>query len=254
MSELPAGDPRAPRRTVVTLAGARDGIVDAAAPFVGVVVFGFALGALAAAKEVPFAQLLAMSASVFAGASQVAAIELWDAPLPVGAIVVGTLALNLRLVLMSATLVPWLKGLSRPAALATCHLIVDEGWALSLRRLRAGSGDVGYLVGIGLLYWCGWLVATAAGHVAGAAIAAPERLGLDFLGVAVFLALLMLIGPRRTDLLAILAAVAVTGVALVALPAPAAVLLGALGVAAAGATCSAGREQGARAPEARDDG
>ena len=237
----------APGPTVATLAGARDGVVDAAAPFVGVVVFGVALGALAAAREVPFAQLAAMSALVFAGASQVAAVALWAEPLPVGAIVVGTLALNLRLVLMSATLAPWLNGLPRPAALAACQLIMDEGWALSLRRLRAGSRDVGYLLGIGVLYWCGWMIATSAGHVAGAAIAEPERFGLDFLGVAVFLALLTLIGPRRTDLALILAAVAVTGVALAALPAPAAVLLGALGSAAANASLSERRRRSAGA-------
>ena len=242
----------APGGVVATLAGAREGIVDAAAPFVGVIVFGVALGALAAAREVPLAQLAAMSALVFAGASQVAAVELWAEPLPVGAIVVGTLALNLRLVLMSATLVPWLDGLPRPLALGACHLIMDEGWALSLRRLRAGSRDVGYLLGIGLLYWCGWMVATSAGHVAGAAIAEPKRLGLDFLGVAVFLALLTLIGPRRADLVAIVAAVAVTAAALAFLPAPAAVLLGALGVAAIGATLSVARGEEPR--EARDDG
>ena len=232
-----------PPRIVVTLAGARDGIVDAAAPFVGVIVFGFALGALAATRELPFAQLTVMSMLVFAGASQIAAVELWAEPLPMSAIIVGTLVLNLRLVLMSATLAPWLKALPPPAALATCQLIMDEGWALSLRRLRAGSADVGYLLGIGLLYWCGWVAATAAGHIAGGAIAEPERLGLDFLGVAVFLALLMLIGPRRTDLVAILAAVALTGVALSVLPAAAAVLLGALGVAAASAWLSARRDE-----------
>ena len=231
-------------RVVATLAGAREGVVDASAPFVGVVVFGVALGALAAARGVPFGQLLAMSALVFAGASQVAAVELWAEPLPVAAIVVGTAALNLRLVLMSATLVPWLGALPRPAALAACQLIVDESWALGLRRLRAGSRDVGYLVGIGLLYWCGWLVATAAGHVAGSAVAEPERLGLDFLGVAVFLALLMLIGPRRADLVLLLAAVAVTAIALGALPAPAAVLLGALGAAALGASLATRRRPG----------
>lgn len=158
-----------------------------------------------------------------------------------GAIVIGTLAPNLRLVLMSATLVPWLKPMPRPVALATCQLVMDEGWALSLRRLQAGSGDVGYLLDIGLLYWCGWVAATTAGHVAGGAIVEPERLGLDFLGVAVFLALLMLVGPRRVDLVAILMAIGVTGIALTVLPVPAAVLLGALGVAGASASMSVRR-------------
>ena len=251
MSERSTG---AAPRVVVTLSGARDGIVDAAAPFVGVVVFGFALGALAATRELPFAQLVAMSMLVFAGASQVAAVELWAEPLPVTAIVVGTLALNLRLVLMSATLTPWLKALPRPTALAICQLIMDEGWALSLQRLRAGSSDVGYLLGIGLLYWCGWVAASAAGHIAGGAIAEPERLGLDFLGVAVFLALLMLIGPRRTDLVAILAAVGITAVALSVLPSAAAVLLGALGVAAASASLSAKRDASVAGQRQPDDG
>lgn len=75
MSERSTGVTGAPR-AVATLAGARDGIAYAAAPFVGVLVFGVALGAFAATRGVPFEQRVAMSALVFAGASQVAAVEL----------------------------------------------------------------------------------------------------------------------------------------------------------------------------------
>ena len=93
-----------------------------------------------------------MSAMVFAGAAQFVALDLWRAStdtLPIGAILVSTLIVNLRFVLMSASLHPlfererhrWLKA----------FLISDENWALTSGELAQGRGSVGFLLGAGAL-------------------------------------------------------------------------------------------------------
>jgi hypothetical protein len=57
-----------------------------------------------------------MSALVLAGAAQLVAVELWEAPLPVVAIVATTLVVDLRYLLMGASLRPWFEELSVPRA------------------------------------------------------------------------------------------------------------------------------------------
>lgn len=213
---------------VITRAGLADGARTALPLAVAAMIFGVALGVLAAGKGLSALEMGLMSALVFAGASQVVALELWASPLPVAAIVIATLAVNSRHVLMGATLGPWLKPMATPAALGCCHLVVDETWALSMARIRAGSSDAGFLVGAGLTFWPLWIGGALLGHAFGALAPDPTRLGLDFLGVAVFLCLLTLFRPGRAEILPFAITVGVTLAAGTVLPGKWNVLLGAL--------------------------
>lgn len=58
------------------------------------------------------AEATLMSATVLAGAAQGIAVELWDYPIPVVALVVTTFIVNLRYVLMDASLRPWFRNLT----------------------------------------------------------------------------------------------------------------------------------------------
>ena len=228
-------EPAAPDVTF-TRAGLADGARKALPLALGAGIFAAALGVLAAAKGLSALEMGLMSALVFAGASQVVAVELWASPLPVAAIVIATLAINSRHMLMGATLAPWLGRMRTAPALACCFLLVDESWALSVVRMREGSRDAGFLVGAGLaLYGC-WVGGTLLGHGFGALVPDPARFGLDFLGVAVFLCLLLLLRPARGELVPF----AVTAVATIALgallPGKWNVLLGALAGALVAAT------------------
>ncbi|MCG8456062.1 MAG: AzlC family ABC transporter permease [Holophagales bacterium] len=172
--------------------------------------FAVTLGLLAAAKGMSAVQIGLMSAWVFAGASQLVAVEIWTAPLPMATLVATTLVINARHLLMGATLAPWLGRHAWPSALFSTFFMVDENWALSMDEQRRGSYDKGFLLGSGLTLYVLWLAGTLIGHQFGAVIAAPEKLGLDFAGVAIFLGLLLLMAPSRTDLVPIGVAIAVT--------------------------------------------
>lgn len=212
----------------VSRAGMADGARTALPLAVGAGVFAAALGVLAAAKGVTALEMGLMSLLVFAGASQVVAVELWADPMPVAAIVIAALAINSRHMLMGATLGPWFSGMKTAPALGCCFLLVDESWALAMVRVREGSRDAGFLLGAGLTLYAFWVTGTLLGHGFGALVPDPFRFGLDFLGVAVFLCLLMLFRPGRAEVLPF----AVTAIATVALgavlPGKWNVLLGAL--------------------------
>jgi 4-azaleucine resistance transporter AzlC len=174
-----------------TLAGARRGARRTIPLGVTVVVYGTVFGALAAQAGLSPLEAVLMSGLVFAGGAQFIALELWAAPLPIVALVLTTLVVNLRFLLMGAALSGWLGNL-RPARRAVmAGLIGDESWALTTRAKDDGETDRAFLIGSGAILFVTWVGATALGASTGSVIEDPAALGLDFVFTAVFLTLLV---------------------------------------------------------------
>ena len=76
-----------------------------------VMVFGAAFGVAATQAGLAEGVIVTMSALVFAGASQFAALELWGPQVPVLPLMVTVFAINARHLLMGASLHPWLRHL-----------------------------------------------------------------------------------------------------------------------------------------------
>jgi 4-azaleucine resistance transporter AzlC len=192
-------------------------------------VFGVSFGVLAVAAGLsPFAAT-AMSALVFAGGSQFAAVGVIAAGGgPVAAVVSGLL-LNTRYAPFGIAVAPALTGGRLRRALAA-HLIIDEGMALALTRDDSERQRVFVLTGLAL--GATWVGGTGLGALAGSSIGDPTVLGLDVAFPAGFLALLApLLDRPRTRAAA--AAGALIAVALLPVAPPGVpVLAAALGVVA----------------------
>ena len=174
----------------------------AASPLsLGTLPFGLGFGVLAEERGLSLLEALAMSALVWSGTAQMAVMELWGAPLPFFAILLTTLAVGARMLLMSASLRPWLGGLAPPRAYGALAFVSDGNWALAIRRFRAGERDAAFLVGGGLAMYAGWLAGSAAGHLGGALVAEPRHLGLDFVFTAFLLAMAGGVWRGRGDVL-----------------------------------------------------
>jgi predicted branched-subunit amino acid permease len=91
---------------------------------------------------------------VFAGASQLLALELWGDPLPFPSLVAGVLVINLRHLPMGPTLLPWLRPLPPGKAYGSLFFLIDESWGMSVADMRAGGRDAAFLLGAGRS--CGW--------------------------------------------------------------------------------------------------
>lgn len=168
---------------------------------VSIASYGVVWGVLAGQKGLSVLEVLLMSGLVFAGSSQFVALDSWTpGALPVISIVVATAIVNLRMLLMSATLRPLVAGLSRPKALATMFFVSDEQWAMAMAQMRKGEGSVAFMLGTGVLSWVAWVGATLLGRVLGAFIDDPVKYGLDFAFTATFLALLLGMWKGRSDL------------------------------------------------------
>ncbi len=194
-----------------TLSGAITGAKRCLPIEVGGFTMGLVFGVLARQAGLSPAEAALMSALVFSGATQFVALGMWAAPLPVVAIALTSLVVNLRYLLMGAALSPWFYGLSRSKAYGTLYFLADESWALAMGKYTRGYRDAALLLGGGLLMFVCWVGATLVGSTAGIALEDPRRWGLDFAFAAAFLALLAGMWRGRSDLLpwAVAACVAV---------------------------------------------
>jgi 4-azaleucine resistance transporter AzlC len=171
--------------------------------------YGSVLGLLAAKKGITWIQLLSMNLTVFAGSSQFVAVEMWRSPLPAVSIILAVLVINMRYLLITASLQPLFSGYSLIHKLFFIHLVADENWAITMARLQKEKISIYFLLGGGLCVQMAWCTGTMCGHQLGAVIGHPELYGLDFAFVAVFTALVCSIWHGRSDLLPWLAAGAV---------------------------------------------
>lgn len=169
---------------------------------ISIAAYGLVWGVLAGQAGLSLGEVALMSGLVFAGASQFVALQLWTpAALPIGAIVLAVAIVNLRLLLMSATLRPLFASMSKARALIAMFLVSDEGWALTIAEINKGRGTIGFFVGTGTACWLSWVLPTTIGRMLGSAISDPTAYGFDFAFIATFIALLLGMWQGRTSIL-----------------------------------------------------
>ena len=185
---------------------------------VGVFPFGMIYGALALKAGLSLAASQMMSSIVFAGSSQFIAAQLIHDAAP-GLVIVLTIAVvNLRHMLYSASLAPYLEKLSVRWKVLLSYLLTDEAYApTALKFEREGASLLGhwFLFGAGLALWSTWQVSTGLGIFLGAVI--PPAWPLDFALPLTFIALVM---PALRNRPAIAAALSAGLVALLAYSLP----------------------------------
>ena len=162
--------------------------------------YGMVYGLLTRQADLTWLEAVLSSGIVFAGSSQFVALDMWTHPLPITALIFTTFIVNLRHVLMSASLTPWMRGLPPRTSYSLLFLLVDESWAMTYGAVHKGKADMGFLLGSGVLIWIAWMGATITGRLVGAVIPNPEQFGLDFAFTAVFLALLAGLWKGKSDI------------------------------------------------------
>ena len=98
--------------------------------------FGLIYGALAVASGLSMTTAMAMSLFVFAGSAQFIAVGLIAAQAPVLIIVLTTFIVNLRHMLYSATLLPYLKDLPQRWRIPLAFWLTDETFAVTVHRFQ----------------------------------------------------------------------------------------------------------------------
>jgi 4-azaleucine resistance transporter AzlC len=195
-----------------------DGIRAFAPLLIAVLPFGLVFGIVAAGSEVGPWLGGATSFVIFAGAAQLATLQLIDAG-AAGAVVIATaLVINARHLMYSAALAPAFREFPKGARVALPYLLTDQAFALSI--VRFGEVDDPayrrwFFTGAGLSLWVPWQIFTVAGIVLGAQV--PASWSLDFAIPLMFVILLVPTIKGRPELIAALVGATV---ALIAAGAP----------------------------------
>jgi predicted branched-subunit amino acid permease len=151
---------------------------------------GAIFGASTGAVGISPAAAILMSALVWSGAGQFAALPLW--PEGGGVVILSALALSLRFTLITASMAPMLVDRSRWLRAFVAYCVTDENYALAVTRQK-GVLEPGYLVGSWIPMYTAWLLGTAAGVLLGAQVP-PEWVGpLKAVFPIVFLVLTVLL-------------------------------------------------------------
>ncbi len=188
------------KQVTFDLAGVLEGARRIVPLALGVFAYGLVFGVLAHQVGLSLLESLLMSGLVFAGTAQFVALSLWIVPLPVGAIVLTTLVINLRHLLMGAAIRPWLAKLGPLKIYVSVFFLADENWALTMTTYANGSANGAMLLGSGVVLYLSWLSATLLGQTAGGIIRDPAHWGLDFAFSAAFLALLVGMWKGKRDI------------------------------------------------------
>lgn len=222
-------------------AGQRAGVPFAIASFVLAATFG-----VLAAPVMGTVAPIVMSAIVYAGSAQFGALAVLAAGGgPIAAVVAGTL-LNARYLPMGIALGPSVEGGPLRRGLVGQGMI-DFSWAAAARG--GGRFDWRFMLGATSPAYPCWVAGTVAGVLAGDLIGDPERLGLDAIFPAFFLALLLsgeVSAGRRALVAALLGgavALALIPIAPPGLPVIAACLGALVGLDAAGRRGAAGEPE-----------
>ena len=153
---------------------------------VGVIGVTFGVFADAAGFDLP--RILVMSALVFTGASQFAAVGVIEDGGTGGAAVGSALLLAARNALYGPV-VRWALPISLLARLGAAHFVIDETTAMAVARAERRDA-VGAFWFTGLTLWLCWNGGSLAGAVLGSVMGEPETWGLDAAFPAIFVALL----------------------------------------------------------------
>jgi len=227
--------------------GLRDGVRDALPLLLGIVPFALVAGVAGVEAGLTPLQTVGLSVIVFAGASQLAAIDLLGRDAALGVVVITVVVINLRMLMYSASIAPYFRDLSARVRAGCAYLLTDQAYALALARYT-GDRELRrpyYYLGVAVTLWVVWQAGTVVGVVFGAAV--PDGWRLGFAVPLVFLALLV---PAVSDAPELAAAVVAAAVAVAGagLPFNAGLLAG----AGVGVAVGIGAE--AVVPGAGDDG
>lgn len=104
-------------------------------PFIIVVApFGLLFGVVASEAGLNLIETMTMTILVVAGAAQFTALALLEDQAPTFIVIIAALAVNLRMAMYSAALLPHLGKASLMTRILACFLMVDQTFAVSIKK------------------------------------------------------------------------------------------------------------------------
>jgi 4-azaleucine resistance transporter AzlC len=187
------------------------GVKGIAPILVGVIPFAVITGVVAIETGMTPGLAIAMSLIVYAGASQLAAMQLIGVGASSLVIIFTAIIINLRFFMYSASLAQFLPKIPFRWKFQTPYILTDQAYAVAVSRYQSQPGEqlteeyrLWYFLGAAVVMWFCWQAGTMLGILLGTQV--PPELGLDFAIPLTFIALLIPALRNRASLAAALVA------------------------------------------------
>jgi len=158
------------------------GARDTAPLLLGAFPFGLIYGTLALAAGLSEEAAMAMSLFVFAGSAQFIAVGLVAYQTPIPIVIFTTLIVNLRHMLYSATLLPYVGNLPKRWRIPLAFWLTDETFAVVVHRYARDDGSPlkrWYQLGSSIAMYVNWQIWCLVGLFLGNRIPDASTWGLD---------------------------------------------------------------------------
>lgn len=180
----------------------RRGVADMLGVATGISAWGLMTGVAMVKSGMSTAEALLMAVIVYAGSSQLAAIPLLLAGAPAVVVLATAFCVNLRFVVFSAHMRPYVMHLPRWQRMVSGYFIADLTYVLLVKRYphaavdAPGQGEqMAYLAGSAAINWVGWTSCSVLGVVLAHSI--PEQWGLGFAGILALVGMLCSLASSR---------------------------------------------------------
>lgn len=175
----------------------------------GYLPLGFAYGALARLGGISFPFIIMMSLVVFAGSAQFITVSLLSAGAGGASIVATVFLVNLRHLLMSASLSTYVQKYPRKSLPLLAFWLTDESYAVACCELRDGEKNHLYLLGLFGTAYAGWATGGALGGIFGGFFSSTNAvMTMEYALYAMFIFLLIIqLSDRKLLLAAIVSGV-----------------------------------------------
>lgn len=169
----------------------QDGLKAAVPTALGYASIGFACGILAAQAGMSPAETALMSLLVYSGSAQFAICGLVLAGTDLVSGVLTIFLLNLRNLLLNLHTTTVFKSFGLPTQFFLASMMTDESYGLLVTHQLDEQVTPGWMAGNNLAGYLSWLVFTVLGCLLGGLLPDPQKLGVDFALLVMFLAIFM---------------------------------------------------------------
>lgn len=167
----------------------------------GIIPFGAVMGSAFAEAKLSFWQAMFMNTTVYAGAAQLATVDLMKLNAATFVVIATGVIINLRFLLYSAAMAPYLQDKNFLTKFLCAFSLTDQGYATmtaNQHRYSTNSEAVEFYLGTALGMILAWDGSVVAGYVFGNF--APPSLSLDYAIPLSFVALLIPTLKSRTHI------------------------------------------------------
>lgn len=185
-----------------------EGAKKAAPIMLGYTPLGIAFGVIARQKGLSVLQTALMSLTAFTGSGQFIATGMLGAGAGISAILVTNFLVNLRYLLFSASMAPFVRKMPVSVQALLAFGITDETFAVNMTEFDRREPDQHFMLGVNIFAHISWITNSAIGAAVGNMIPDINRYGVNFALTGMFIALLVLqVKNRRILQVAIISSI-----------------------------------------------